>query len=54
MRGIDRADQNIAQHRITMGSKKWWWALFAFLIDASVNMIVASYDSSKNSILLRS
>ena len=29
MGGVDRTDQNIAQYRIAIRSKKWWWALFA-------------------------
>lgn len=34
MGGVDRADQNIAAYRVTMRSKKWWWPLIAYCIDA--------------------
>lgn len=37
MGGTDRADQNISQYRISIRSKKWWWPLFAFLLDAAMN-----------------
>ena len=34
MGGVDRADQNIAAYRVMMRTKKWWWPLFAYVIDA--------------------
>jgi len=33
MGGVDRADQNVSLYRITMRTKKWWWPLFAHVID---------------------
>ncbi|GFR74833.1 PiggyBac transposable element-derived protein 3 [Elysia marginata] len=36
MGGVDRADQNIGAYRIQIRTKKWWWPLFAFYVDASV------------------
>ena len=36
MGGTDRMDQNIAKLRINIRIKKWWWALFCFSIDVSV------------------
>ena len=36
MGGTDRMDQNIEKLRINIRIKKWWWALFCFLIDVSV------------------
>lgn len=33
MGGVDRADQNVSQYRICIRSKKWWWALFAWVPD---------------------
>ena len=36
MGGVDRMDQNIATYRINIRSKKWWWALFAYLLDVGM------------------
>ena len=36
MGGVDRMDQNISKYRISMRIKKWWWPIFAHLLDASV------------------
>ena len=33
MGGVDQCDQNIACYRISFRSKKWWWALFAWVPD---------------------
>ena len=33
MGGVDRADQNVSAYRIGIRSKKWWWALFAWVPD---------------------
>jgi len=33
MGGVDRADQNVSAYRITMRTKKWWWPLFAYVLD---------------------
>jgi len=33
MGGVDRCDQNISTYRISIRSKKWWWALFAWIPD---------------------
>ena len=37
MGGVDRMDQNIAAYMINLRSKKWWWPLFRFATDVSVN-----------------
>jgi len=37
MGGVDRLDQNIATHRISGRTKKWWWSIFSFLLSATVN-----------------
>ena len=29
-------DQNVAAYRINIRTKKWWWAMFAFVIDVMV------------------
>lgn len=36
MGGTDRMDQNISYHRIGIRKKKWWWAIFTWLLDVSV------------------
>lgn len=37
MGGTDRMDQNIAQYRIGIRGKKWWWSLFTWTIDVCVH-----------------
>jgi hypothetical protein len=37
MGGTDRMDENVAQYRIGIRGKKWWWSLFTWLIDVSVH-----------------
>lgn len=36
MGGVDRMDQNIAVYRISIRSRKWWWPLFAYLLDVAM------------------
>ena len=33
MGGVNCMDQNIATYRISIRSRKWWWPLFAYLLD---------------------
>ena len=35
MGGVDQMDHNVDKFRISMHSKKWWWPLFPFCVDAS-------------------
>ena len=37
MGGVDRLDQNISSYMIVHRSKKWWWPVFRFCLDLSVN-----------------
>ena len=37
MGSVNRMDQNIAGYMIDLRSKRWWWPLFRFVIDVSVN-----------------
>ena len=37
MEGVDRLDQNISSSLIGHHSKKWWWPVFHFCWDLSVN-----------------
>ncbi|GFR80203.1 PiggyBac transposable element-derived protein 3 [Elysia marginata] len=46
MGGVDRLDQNVGAYRIAIRSKKWWWPLFAFLPDATVNNAWLLYSMS--------
>ena len=36
MGGTDLMDQNISTYRIGIRSKKWWWSLFTWPIDAAL------------------
>lgn len=36
MGGVDMMDQAIAVYRSRIRQKKWWWPIFAYLLDASV------------------
>ena len=37
MGGTDQMDGNVAKYRIGIRSKKWWWPIFTWLIDVSIN-----------------
>ena len=37
MRGVDCLDQNINAYMVVHRSKKWWWPIFRFCLDLSVN-----------------
>ena len=45
MGGVDRMDQNISTYMINLRSKKWWWPLFRFVIDAAANNAYQLYRS---------
>ena len=36
MRGNDHEDQNVNKYRISIRTKKWWWPLFSWRIDVTV------------------
>ncbi|KAG5862926.1 hypothetical protein JTB14_027434 [Gonioctena quinquepunctata] len=36
MGGTDLLDENTARYRISIRRKKWWWAIFTWLLDVSV------------------
>lgn len=46
MGGVDRADQNVAAYRILMRTKKWYWPLFAYCIDAMMQNAWLLYRKS--------
>ena len=35
--GVDRFDQNLVAYMINHRSKKWWWPIFRFCLDLTVN-----------------
>ena len=37
MEGVDRLDENIAKVRVAIRMKKWWWPMFSWLLNVSVN-----------------
>lgn len=39
MGGVDRMHQNTAAYNITIRSRKWWWALFAYLLDVAMQYL---------------
>ena len=47
MGGVDRADQNIANYRISIRSKKWWWPLFIWPIDMVISNAWVLYRQNK-------
>ena len=40
-------DQNISAYMINLHSKKWWWAIFRFLVDVTVNNTYQIYLQSQ-------
>lgn len=36
MGGTDLMDQNISRHRIAVKGKKWWWAIFTWMVDMAM------------------
>lgn len=36
MGGTDRMDQNINMYRVSIRKKKWWWTIFTWLLDVSL------------------
>jgi hypothetical protein len=36
MGGTDLLDQNVSKYRICVTRKKWWWAIFTWLIEVAV------------------
>lgn len=36
MGGTDRMDQNINVYKISIRSKKWWYGIFSWMIDAAI------------------
>ena len=49
MGGIDHLHQNISSYMIGHRSKKWWWPVFRFSLDLSVNNAYQLYGQQKRS-----
>lgn len=49
MGGTDRMDEDLARNRIGIRSKKWYWPLFTWLIDAAIQNSWTLYKSSGRS-----
>lgn len=49
MGGVDRLDQNVDNYRISIRSKKWWWPLFAYFVDVSVQQAWHLYRATPTS-----
>ena len=47
MGGVDRCDHNTSNYCISMRSKKWWWALFAWIPDMVVQNCWLLYRENK-------
>lgn len=46
MGGTDRMDQNIGCYRTSIRSKKWWWPLFNYMMDVSIQNAFYLYKRS--------
>ena len=49
MEGVDCLDQNISSYMRGYRSKKWWWPVFWFCLDLSVNNAYQLYHEQKRS-----
>ena len=47
MGGVDCLDQQISSYMIGNRSKKWWWPVFWFCLDLSVNNAYQLYHEQK-------
>ena len=48
MSGVDCMDQNIHNYRMGVPSKKCWWPVFAFTVDASLHSVWQLYKKGDN------
>lgn len=57
MGGVDELDQSISLYRIAVRGKKWWWALFTYIIDMAIanawRLYVMSHNDSMDQLLFR-
>lgn len=50
MGGTDLMDQNVARHRISIRSKKWWWCLFTWMLDVTIHNAWYLYNRAGNTV----
>ena len=48
MGGVDRMDKNIDNYKMGVRSKKWWWPVFAFTVDANLHNAWQLYRKGDN------
>ena len=48
MGGTEQQDQNVNKYRISIRTKKWWWALFSLGIDVAIQNSWLLYIHIKN------
>jgi len=46
MGGVDRLDKNIAQYRIGIRSRKWYWPIIAYLLQTAMHNAWILYRDS--------
>ena len=54
MSGVDRTDQNVGKYRTGIRCKKWWWPIFAYCLDLSIQQachLYRSTDAAKTNVL---
>ena len=45
---VDRAEQNVSSYRISIRGKKWWWSLFAWVLDVALQNSWILYKTFKS------
>ena len=50
--GVDRLDQNIAQYRIGIRSRKWYWPIVAYLLQIAMHNAWLLYRESRAAVIL--
>ena len=46
MGGVDQMDHNIADYRVGVRCRKWWWPIFTFMLDVAVHNAYQIYRAS--------
>lgn len=50
MGGTDLMDQNVSRYRIAIRCKKWWWCLFSWMLDVSIENAWYIYNKAEHNI----
>lgn len=48
MGGTDLMDENISRYRIALRGKKWWWCIFTWMVDATIQNAWIVYKKAGN------